>query len=241
MSSLPASLASSASEAPPVARAERAYQYLRQQLLEGPLGPGEPLSVVALTRTLDCSRVPVMEALKRLAGEGFVDIVPQVGCRVVTPAVDDVRDFFVLFAATEGAVTGFAAARRTPSEVHEFNAVCAQVDAGLATARPPGEPDPSYRRLNLLFHGCIHRLARSPVSTTIARGLWDRSDFYIKLAFGSLYFSRRVRAAHAAIRAAIVGGDAAAAEQATRAHLHAVGTSVAQTLARHGERTKSEV
>jgi len=237
MSSLPASLASSASEAPPVARAERAYQYLRNQLLEGPLGPGDALSVVALTHALDCSRVPVMEALKRLAGEGFVDIVPQVGCRVVTPAVAEVRDFFVLFAASEGAVTGFAASRRTPADLRDFKAVCAQVDAGLAAARPPGEPDPSYRRLNLLFHGCIHRLARSPISTAIARGLWDRSDFYIKLAFGSLYFSRRVRDAHAAIRAAIVAGDPAAAERATSVHLRAVGENVAAALA-HGRETR---
>ena len=62
-------------------------------LLEGDLAAGDKLSVVDLTRTLDCSRVPVMEALKRLAGDGFVQIVPQVGCRVVTPRADDVRDF----------------------------------------------------------------------------------------------------------------------------------------------------
>ncbi|MEQ8231390.1 MAG: GntR family transcriptional regulator [Gammaproteobacteria bacterium] len=230
MNALPDALGEATGSARP-ARAEQAYQHLRSALLEGPLGPGDALSVVALTRELGCSRVPVMEALKRLAGEGFVDIVPQVGCRVARPAVDEVRDFFTLFAAAEGTVAGFAAARRDAAGLAEFGDVCAEVDAGLARARPPGEPDPTYRRLNLLFHGCIHRLARSPVSTAIARGLWDRSDFYIKLAFGSLYFSRRVRAAHADMRAAIVAGNAAAAEAATRAHLVAVGKAVAASLA----------
>ncbi|MEQ8662038.1 MAG: GntR family transcriptional regulator [Gammaproteobacteria bacterium] len=230
MTALPLALDDAPGAARP-ARAEHAYQHLRTALLEGPLGPGDALSVVALTRELGCSRVPVMEALKRLAGEGFVDIVPQVGCRVARPDGAEVRDFFTLFAAAEGTVTAFAAARRDAAGLAEFAEVCAAVDAGLARARPPGAADPTYRRLNLLFHGCIHRLAQSPLATALARGLWDRSDFYIKVAFGSLYFSHRVRTAHAAIRAAIVAGDAAAAEQATRAHLAAVGTAVAAALA----------
>ena len=44
-------------------------------------------------------------------------------------------------------------------------------------------------------------------STSIATSLWDRSDFYIKLAFGSLYFSRSVKRVHRAIRNAIMVGD----------------------------------
>lgn len=215
----------------PPARADAAYEYLLEQLLEGSLMAGEKLSVVALTEALDCSRVPVMEAMKRLAGEGFVHIVPQIGCHVVTPRFADVRDFFVLFAAAEATVTGFAAARRTASDVAEFEEVCARIDSSAAQAKGPGEPDPTYRRLNLLFHSCIHRMARSPLTAGIARSLWDRSDFYIKLAYGSLYFSKRVRKAHEAIRAAVIAGDPAAAEAAVRAHLIDVGSGVAERFA----------
>lgn len=215
----------------PRGRAQRAYDVLRERLLEGPLGAGESLSVVDLAAELGCSRVPVMEALKRLAGEGFVSIVPQVGCHVVNPAADEVRDFFALFAAVEGTVTAFAAERRTAAEVTAFETLCADIERAAAAAAPPGRPDPSYRRLNARFHSAMHAMARSPMTTTLARGLWDRSDFYIRLAFGSLYFSRRVREAHRAIRAAIAAGDAAAARGAVTAHLLAVGDSVARTLA----------
>jgi DNA-binding GntR family transcriptional regulator len=193
------------------ARADAAYDYIKSQLLEGDYGPGQKLSVVDLTRELQCSRVPVMEALKRLASAGFVHIVPQVGCRVVTPQPAEVRDFFALFAAAEGTVTAFAAARRTAAEVEEFKQLCGHVDEVARSAGKPGDRDPTYRRLNLLFHAFVHRLARSPVTTAIAATMWDRSDFYIKLAFGSLYFSRAVREAHQAIRAAIIAGDAEAA------------------------------
>ena len=60
---------------PAAARSENAYQHIRTLLLEGDLGPDDKLSVVDLTRELACSRVPVMEALKRLEGEGFIEEV----------------------------------------------------------------------------------------------------------------------------------------------------------------------
>ena len=78
------------------ARADAAYDHIKMQLLEGDYGPGQKLSVVDLTRELACSRVPVMEALKRLAGAGFVHIVPQVGCRVVTPQPAETHDTTIL-------------------------------------------------------------------------------------------------------------------------------------------------
>ncbi len=221
-----------ASMAPSAARADTAYDHLKTQLLEGDWGPGTKLSVVDLARALDCSRVPVMEAVKRLANEGLVQIVPQVGCRVVTPTSEEVRDFFTLFAATEGTVAGFAAARRTAEDVAEFQRLCAELDRRTEAAGRPGDRDPTYRRLNLVFHRSIHQLARSPLTAAIAATMWDRSDFYIKSAHGSLYFSRAVRAAHQAIRSAIVSGDADAARRATAAHLEAVGDGVARAMAR---------
>lgn len=74
-------------------RAGHAYEHLKARILEGDLGPGDRLSVLALAQALACSRVPVMEALKRLQAEGLVDIVPQVGCQVAVPTAGDVEDF----------------------------------------------------------------------------------------------------------------------------------------------------
>ncbi|MGE0860497.1 MAG: GntR family transcriptional regulator [Gammaproteobacteria bacterium] len=214
------------------ARADAAYAHLKTQLLEGDWGPGTRLSVVELARQLGCSRVPVMEALKRLANDGLVQIVPQVGCRVVSPSPAEVRDFFTLFAAAEGTVSAFAAARRTAADVVAFERLCTDIDQRAASAGGPAEHDPTWRRLNLLFHGSIHQLARSPLTAAIAATMWDRSDFYIKSAYGSLYFSRAVKAAHHAIRAAIIAGDADGARRATAAHLEAVGDGVARAMAR---------
>jgi len=216
---------------PGVALATAAYEHLMQQLLEGELAPGDRLSVVDIAAELACSRVPVMEALKRLDAEGFVEIIPQVGCRVARPAPDEVRDFFELFASVEGCVTRLAALRRSEEDLVEFKALCADIDRALRDAGAPAACDPTYRRLNLEFHTALHRYARAPLACAVAAGMWDRSDFFIRLAFGSLYFNKRVRQAHARIRRAVIDGDGAAAEDAVAEHLRAVGEGVAEKLA----------
>lgn len=217
------------------ALAQQAYEHVKVSILEGRLAPEDKLSVVALADQLGCSRVPVMEALKRLESDGFVQIVPQVGCKIVSPDVRDVMDFFRLFAAAEGMVTRFAAERRSQGDLAAFSKLCKQIDSLTASAGAPTAEDPSYRRLNLLFHGEIHRMADSPLASDIAASFWDRSDFYIKIAFGSLYFSTRVKRAHRLIRRAIIDGDGDAAEREVRAHLYAVGDGVVRRLQELGD------
>ena len=217
------------------ALAQNAYAFLLGELLEGKLQPDDWLSIVALAEQLKCSRVPVMDAMKRLAREGFVTILPQVGCRVAVPEPAEVHDFFSLFAAVEGCVARLAAERRTTEDIVEFKRTCLQIDRLLRAAGGPAAQDPAYRRANVLFHSHIHRIARAPSACRIAASLWDRSDFYIKVAFGSLYFSRRVRQAHSAISRALISGDPAAAEIAVEGHLRAVGEGVSRRL---GELTK---
>jgi DNA-binding GntR family transcriptional regulator len=210
--------------------ADGAYDRIKTMLLEGNLQPGERLSVLELGRTLECSRVPVMEAMKRLESDGLVEIVPQVGCHVVIPEQADVADFFELFAVSEALVARFAADRRTEADSGQFRQVCMEIEHRLKTGGRPADRDPVHRHLNLLFHTQIHRMARAPEPSRIAAGLWDRSDFYIRVAFGSLYISRTVRLAHRVIREAILAGDGNAAETATRAHLRAVGAAVTAQL-----------
>ena len=217
-------------QSPALPRAERAYEYLRMELLEGSLRPGDKLSVVTLTKQLECSRVPVMEALKKLEGEGLVEIIPQVGCRIATPDVNDVADFFNLFAVVESSVVALAAERRNAEDIASFKILCREIDSSLRTSGGPRDNDPTYRHLNLKFHSAIHHMARSPVCTQYASTLWDRSDFYIKIAFGSLYFSNFVKRAHRQMRRAIIAGDASAAREAAFAQLQAVGKKVVDTL-----------
>jgi DNA-binding FadR family transcriptional regulator len=78
----------------------------------------------------------------------------------------------------------------------------------------------------------LHELARSPLSATIGESFWDRSDFFIRVAFGPRDLRGYLRTAHKAFVGAIVAGDGPTAEHETRRYLVRLGHDVADLLGR---------
>src|SRR4051812_31077498 len=97
-----------------------AYAYLKELLLGGGLDPGDQISSESVGRVLSISRAPVTDAIRRLTVEGLLEVVPQVGCRVVRPVAAEMADFYEIFGATEGVVARFAAERRSTGQADEF-------------------------------------------------------------------------------------------------------------------------
>lgn len=62
--------------------AERAADAIRLAVLEGELSPGSRVREEEFARRLGISRVPLREALRRLAGEGLVELRPRRGARI---------------------------------------------------------------------------------------------------------------------------------------------------------------
>lgn len=62
---------------------------LRERIFAHRLAPGSPVDEVALARHYGVSRTPVREAVKVLASEGLLEVVPYRGCRVARIARDD--------------------------------------------------------------------------------------------------------------------------------------------------------
>lgn len=202
--------------------AEYAYDRIKAALLDGQYRPGDRLSVEDLVGQLATSRQPVMDALKRLASDGFVEIIPQVGCRVVALDRQGIADFFRLFAAAEGLTAELAASRRREEELLLLEMISAQIGA-LRHANLTAEQEAhSYRLLNRGFHGQVHAMAHSTTVGQLAQSLWDRSDFYISTAVGRILFAVRLAEAHdehEQVRQAIVARDGPTARQAMEQHV----------------------
>jgi DNA-binding GntR family transcriptional regulator len=198
---------------------------LKEEILDGKLGAGDPIVVAKVAQQLKVSRQPVMEALKRMEADGIVEIVPQVGCRIARPVAGEVEDFFQMFAAMEAEVGAMAAARCTDDEGHALARLLSEVLGAIE-----GRRSVNSRLLNRTFHGAIHEMAKTPEVARLSSALWDRSDFYIKTAFGAFNISPRVRDAYARIGKAIMAGDTEAARLALRQHLLASGKAAAKRL-----------
>jgi len=206
--------------------AEIAYRDVKRRILEGEYQPGSRLRIETLVSELGVSRHPVMEAMKRLSGEGFVAILPQVGCEVERPDVRDVADFFKMFAFAEGESAELAARRRSTIELTTLNELSGRIGALLTSGFTQHERAERYRALNARLHHEIRRMARSRLLRQIADGFWDRADFYVTSLLGVDVFAERLAVAHAeheSIIAAIERGDADTARSQMASHVSAFG------------------
>jgi len=137
---------------------EHVAQQLRRMLVEGEIAPGAKLNERALCEVLQVSRTPLREAIKMLAAEGLVELLPHRGAIAPRLSLEDVRHTFEVMAGLE-AMSGELAARRiTPVELEEIQALHFEMLAAW-TRRDLS----SYYRLNALIHAAINAAARNPV------------------------------------------------------------------------------
>jgi DNA-binding GntR family transcriptional regulator len=95
---------------------ERAYQRLRDAIVDGTLAPGERLRDADLTSWLGLSRTPVREALSRLEQDGLVETVPQRFTRVAPLDRRAARDAFPIVAMLHALAAELAVPRLTASD-----------------------------------------------------------------------------------------------------------------------------
>src|ERR1700722_11795226 len=93
------------------------YDLLVQRLVRAQYAFGERILVRELATEFGVSRQPIMSALNWLAADGFVRIIPQVGCQVINPDRNAVADFYLMFQRMEGLLAELAGARRTEQQI----------------------------------------------------------------------------------------------------------------------------
>jgi len=197
-------------------KADRVYEALREEFLRGDWPFGKTFSTYELAERFDVSRRPVMDAVLRLEAEGFMEIIPQVGCRIVVPDERRVREQFELAQALEGAAARHAARVREDADVRRLREIHA-VAAKIVKARDAE----AYRDVNRDFHVALLEISRSGAIAQVALGNWQLREFYIQhyRTAGADPELKRRHGEHAAIIAAIAAGDGEAARAHMEAHL----------------------
>lgn len=148
---------------------ERACAALRDLIVEGELPPGSRISERELCARFGISRTPLREALKVLAREGLVELLPNRGARVARLDPKDVADMFDVMGALEALAGRLAAQRITEPELDEIRALHYEMLAAHARRDLPG-----YFCRNQAIHEAILRAARNPILATTYHGLAGR-------------------------------------------------------------------
>ncbi|MDL2264721.1 GntR family transcriptional regulator, partial [Synergistaceae bacterium OttesenSCG-928-I11] len=75
---------------------ETVCRQIRHLILCKEFRAGQKLSEIGLSQRLEVSRTPVREALKVLAGDGLLTLVPKSGVWVANPSKREVEDAYAL-------------------------------------------------------------------------------------------------------------------------------------------------
>ena len=133
---------------------------LRQRIVEGLIEPGAKLNERELSESLKVSRTPLREAIKMLAAEGLVELLPNRGAVALQLSEQDVADTFEVIAGLEGQSGELAAQRITEDELDELKALHYEMLAAH-TRRDLS----TYYRINAQIHTLINQAARNAVLT----------------------------------------------------------------------------
>lgn len=172
---------------PPPARAPRVspYEMIKQAILSGELGAGQPLAEVALATWCGVSRTPVREALRRLEQDGLAARSAH-GLTVRERSPEEIIDLYDTRVVLEAFAGQVAAQRRTDYDVRLLRSNlehCAAVpdtdEAGMVEANQQfhqaiWRASHNESLTDLLQRLTLH-LARYPGTTLSSPGRWDKA------------------------------------------------------------------
>ncbi|ASR36909.1 hypothetical protein BAY61_20115 [Prauserella marina] len=96
---------------------EQVIDSLRQAIMEFRLKPGQRLVERELIEWLGVSRTTIREAIRELASEGLVTVVPQKGARVSAPSREEAADLYEMRASLESLIVRRFVERATDEQV----------------------------------------------------------------------------------------------------------------------------
>lgn len=148
---------------------ERVLAELRERIVTGVLRPGERLVERELALDLGVSRVPVREAIRTLAAEGFVAVSSPRRTVVRQLSKADVNELFDVREALETLASGLAAERADAADLRRL----AKLLTAAAKATTSGKPE-QITEINTQFHDEIVTIAGNSLLTAMLRPIAGR-------------------------------------------------------------------
>jgi DNA-binding GntR family transcriptional regulator len=106
----------------------KAYTYIRSRILDGRLPGGSHLNPADIALALECSRIPVREAIRQLEGQGLVSLRQNRRAVVTVLSSTEVRELFEMRALLESFAARQAVLDMTPEKIAVLDALRIDMD-----------------------------------------------------------------------------------------------------------------
>ncbi|MGX7706540.1 GntR family transcriptional regulator [Methylobacterium sp. Gmos1] len=142
---------------------------IRDLVIEGHLAPGSRIHEGQLGQALGVSRTPLREALKFLASEGLIELVPGRGAVVRRLTPGDVRDMLDVLAALETTAGRLACQRASDAEIASLRRLHDEMMGYYATRTRL-----EYFKRNQAFHAGLATLSGNAFLAATHEGIQSR-------------------------------------------------------------------
>jgi len=193
---------------------DRAYALLLEMIVDLRLPPGQVVNEAQLATDVGFGRMPVREAIARLASDRFITVVPRRGTFITAVGLEDVVDMFDAREAIECGVAYIAARRATDADLEQLRGLVAAAERARV-----GEESEQYLRDDHAIHAFLVRMASNGLLQDAAERLLQHN-----LRFWRSYWSTRATQhssmlSHADLLTALENRDSQAADRAMREHI----------------------
>lgn len=167
---------------------------LRRAIARGEMAPGSAIPQTAAAAQMGVSRVPVREALKILEGEGHVHYEPHRGYTVTELDANELLEIYRIRGLLERHAVATAAPNLTSDDIATMNRLIGEMDVAAANEDIGALSDANRR-----FHFLLYEASGQAHLVRLIRQLWDASDPYRTVYFGSGSNRQHLQNEHRAI------------------------------------------
>ena len=156
--------------------ADRVFQTLREQILQGIYKPGQKFNIDQLARDLGVSNTPIREAMARLERLGLVDIIPYCGPKIKRLNVSQLTDLYEVRIALEELAVRLVAQSEDP-DVFNGMAEALQMQERASNGNDPRAAVDADRA----FHDALVQASGNSVLLEMLPNLSDRTRLLLEI------------------------------------------------------------
>jgi len=131
---------------------------IREMVISGKLEAGERIDEKSLSEELGVSKTPIREALKVLASEGLIELLPNRGSRVIKPSREAIKNLFSVIACLERLAAEIVARDAPKHDIQMLSALHKTMSIFFTNRNRE-----SYFDLNHKIHETIINMTQNPV------------------------------------------------------------------------------
>jgi len=148
---------------------QKAYQFIKTNILNGTYGPGYRIVIDRVAKELKLSIIPVREAIQQLEADGLIQVIPYSGAVVQQINEADYLEAAYVMLVLEAAATALASKVLTKQDIaklEEINKVMKEALNRMDYERVGG--------LNVAFHAAIHEKCGNSYLIDRLKQVWQR-------------------------------------------------------------------